>query len=143
MPRVLGALESNTSCILYGFGGIEALPERKVVLVLSSEFCDQSASQFFCSQFEFSTEECEAETGSPIICGTGTLDGILIRETITSKICAGFNIFYVLNYHSIGDFREWIDTIVEQYSDAQATIKVSAFLSLTMLTFVLKFNSSF
>lgn len=50
---------------------------------------------------------CTAQEGSPIACENGSVDGILLNEG--SCMLSGNSA--ILSYHSIAEFRDWINQV--------------------------------
>lgn len=72
--------------------------------ILDSQFCDPEFPEIFCSKFDdLSHETCNAMHASPIICGN-LISGFLIND----GNCSTENNETTLEYHSVGDFDEWI-----------------------------------
>lgn len=125
-PRTIGSLQSNsTDCNLYGWGEtVGIVPDRTQVAVYGSQYCDATSQQVFCSAFAANTTPCTARLGSPVTCGDGSaVAGFLIND----RNCTVIGNRYLAYYHSVGEFREWI----QQVSRADVATKISAALILS------------
>lgn len=109
-PRSLGSLSTSTSCNLFGWGGELLNPRRDAVMVNSSIDCDPNYPQNFCTTFDsVSHATCTALRGSPLTCGSDTIAAGFVTNDEGCSTNAGRA---VLNYHSIRDFRDWIEGVV-------------------------------
>ncbi|CRK88437.1 CLUMA_CG002228, isoform A [Clunio marinus] len=106
-PRILGGLQTNTSCNLIGWGGARVIPPSKSVNIYGQEYCKSGNPQVFCSASSNSSV-CEANLASPVICGSDdTVNGFLISESgCESK---DDNRLY---YHSVSDHADWINKVL-------------------------------
>lgn len=108
VPRSLGSLQSNSTCQLFGWGPSSiGFTRSDPVTVFGPQYCNSSLPQALCSNhptvFHYS---CDAMTGSPVTCGNETIiDGFLINNASCSTNEDGR---VSLNYHSVGQFLEWI-----------------------------------
>lgn len=100
-------------------------PQESIIPVFDAQFCDSNFSQVFCSTFASNSDlACTARLGSPITCGDdSTLAGFLI----TDRACSITGDRFMLHYHSVSDFSDWI----EKVSGAQITAEVSVMLILS------------
>jgi hypothetical protein len=138
----LSGLESNkTSCRLFGWGvSLGEAPKETAVAVYDSTFCDSNFPQVFCSTFLSRSEEaCNAREGAPITCGDEKrIDGFLL----TDEVCTINGVQFVLNYHSVREFIDWIKekSGAKEYSGAQEFFsKVSVYIFVSTLLVILKF----
>jgi hypothetical protein len=98
------------------------------VTALGPQFCGSNSTQAFCSIFDANLATCVSQLGSPLINGdvsSSSIDGFVISEGSCSRNGSRF----VLHYHSVDDFRDWI----EQVSGADSVKKVSGFLVLSAI----------
>lgn len=109
-------------------------PRYENVDIFTPAACNPNIPNAFCSNFGLSTpEQCNAILGSPVVCGNEqTVSGFVIGSNGTCLSSASFN---KLNYHSVGDFRQWI----EQVSGAQTAGPIA--LLLVLSAFVLSFKT--
>lgn len=108
-PRQLGLLEPNTNCSLFGWGGALIIPRDDPVTILSSELCDSSFPDIFCSLLDSEDDEiCTAQLGSPVMCGN-VFAGFLIND----GSCTTVDGQAFLKYQSVGEFGEWIQEVTE------------------------------
>lgn len=109
-PRSLGSLSTSESCELIGWGGDFLNPRRDAVTVNSPDSCDPNYPQNFCTNFDSNAHvTCSAKQGSPLICGSEmVLAGFVTNVNGCTTNDAGQT---VLNYHSIDDFRDWIEGV--------------------------------
>lgn len=111
---------------IFGWGGKTDNPQRDAINVYNSQFCDPSNPQAFCSVFDFNSTTCSASLGAPLVIHdleSTSIDGFLINEGSCSTNGSNF----VLNYHSVGDFEEWIKKV----SGAVTINKISFLLILS------------
>lgn len=126
IPRSLGSLKSNSSCQLFGWGPSSiGFTRGDAVTVFGSQYCNSSLPQAYCSNhptiFHYS---CNAMTGSPVTCGNEAIvDGFLINNASCSSNEDGR---VSLNFHSVGQFSEWILDPTREPSTA-VTAKISSF----------------
>lgn len=131
-PRLLGDLVTNSTCRLFGWGGAEENPISNPVDVYGSQFCNQTVPQASCSTFDSPLHlTCSALTGSPVVCIDGKVDGFIVTAEIMCTSSGESNRLY---YHSVGDFREWI----EQVSGAEMKARFSISIILSALVISLK-----
>jgi hypothetical protein len=131
-PRILRELKSDNSYSLFGWGQESDESTSRSVTVRGPQFCDENFPQIFCSSFETSNAfNCDAYLGSPLISVDEGLAGILINS---ERRCTTSGDRFVLNYISIGDFREWIDEV----SAAKTNFKMSA--AVMSVTLIIVFN---
>jgi hypothetical protein len=100
---------------------------RQVVAVYRPQLCHANLSQVFCSVIDVGSRDvCSAMLGSPVICGDGSsVSGILLNN----QACTDTGDLNVLDYHSVGEFREWI----EEVSGAEKLAKMSTLLILSAM----------
>lgn len=99
---------------------------REVVGVYSPQNCHENNTQVFCSFFDSASNEiCSVPQGSPLICGDeNAVSGFILNN------CGDIKGLNGLDYHSVGDFREWI----EQVSGAKKLDNISAiFIAIALL----------
>lgn len=124
-PRTLGSLPTNSTCNLFGWGGAAENPRRNSIFVFNSQFCDPNFPTAFCSTFDTRTHDsCSAVEGSPVVCFDSTIDGFLIDNV---QACANNNDRFFLNFHSVSEYREWIDEV----SASRVSVISSIFLILS------------
>lgn len=129
-PMPLGELVTNSTCQLFGWGGAEENPISYPVVVYGSQFCNQTVPQASCSMFDSPLHlTCSALTGSPLVCNNSRVDGFIVTEGL--RCTAESNRLY---YHSVGDFREWI----EHVSGAEIKARLSISIILSALVISLK-----
>jgi hypothetical protein len=112
-----------------GWGGSQSNNRQEAVIVHSPEFCDTNFPQVFCSGFDSRTDPtCASILGSPLTCnGDDTaVAGFLITA---DDACTINGNRYVLNYHSVVGFQEWINDV----SAAQSYAKMSIVLILSVI----------
>lgn len=127
-PRDLGHLMTNLSCKLYGFGGAEDFPKNDLVTVDGPRFCGMDPIETYCTISPPNIDTCTAKLGSPVVCNEGFIDGFIIKN-------AGCNSEeFLLSYHSVDDFREWIELV----SGAENNCKLSMILILTSVLLSVK-----
>lgn len=121
-PRSLGALPTNDTCHLLGWG--QTNTRQDAINVYSPEFCDENFPQVFCTSFDSRTDPtCTAILGSPLTCH----DHAAIGGFLLSGDCVINGNRWLLNYHSLGGFQEWIDDV----SAAKSYAKMSIFVILS------------
>lgn len=104
-----GGLSADSNCQLYGWGTALTTPRRDSVIVKDPSACDPNFTQIFCTIFDSATDaSCSAYEGSPVVCKEGSVDGILIND----RACEISGNRYMLQYHSVSEFREFIDSVV-------------------------------
>lgn len=131
-PRNLGSLQSNVTCTLYGWYGAPAIPESVSVQVFSPNFCNPAQSQAYCSVLASSSvRACNAARGSPLVCSSGSVNGILLSPTACEYDQLGRP---VLRFNSIGDSESWIKEVT---GSAEIT-KFSVILLLSAVLVTLK-----
>jgi len=109
-PRPLGTLQPRTFCQLLGWGARDVNPRQETVIILSSLLCDPIHSRLFCSIYLSAVHPiCEANAGSPVTCGGGALDGMLLNEAT----CTSLRLRNTAQYISIGHFSHWINCEIE------------------------------
>lgn len=121
-----GKLETNTTFNVFGWGGELDNPRRDPVTVLRSQFCNPQFPQAYCSIFAGNNSICSAKLGSPILKGdasSASIDGFLISE----GYCTSNGSQFILNYHSVDDFKDWI----KKTSGAESLTKLSMVLILS------------
>lgn len=128
-PRQLGALPTNETCHLLGWGQGET--RQDAINVYSPEFCDENFPQVFCTTFGSKTDgTCSAIFGSPLTCTDhSAVAGFLITGDETCPI-SGTR--FVLNYHSVGGFQEWVENEISAASYAK--MSVALILSAILIT---------
>lgn len=118
--RSLGGLITNTSCSLIGFGSITTSPVLDAVTVFQPQYCNATQTRAYCSNLaNLDVRACSAAEGSPVVCINGFIDGILLN----TFGCTADQNNIRLNYHSINDFRNWIN----ETSSAKTLANASAF----------------
>lgn len=100
-PRDLGRLVMNQTCKLYGWGGAEDFPRNDAVTVNGQSSCGMET---YCTTLSPNADTCAAKLGSPIVCNDGFIDGFVIKNS-------GCSDRFLISYHSVDDFREWIDSV--------------------------------
>lgn len=126
--RHLGGLKSNSSCRLFGWGGAREVPRRDAVEVLNSTYCDSNFPQVFCSKFaSISAFSCDANAGSPVTCDddVSTIAGFLLNN---NRSCIENGDRFVLNFHSVEPFQEWIEKVSSGDSTKFSFLIISVFL---------------
>jgi hypothetical protein len=109
-PLRLGGIRESGTCTLEEI--------NQSVMVYEPQLCDGNSTQAYCSRFRYSNLACFTLTSSPVMCGDRShLDGIVISE----GSCTIEDGSYMLYYHSIADFREWIEEV------SSGAVKVSLF----------------
>jgi hypothetical protein len=122
-PRNLGMLPTNETCHLHGWGGADLNSRQVAINVYSPEFCDINFPQVFCTTFgSIADDTCTALLGSPLTCTDH--DDIAGFVITSEETCATQGRQFVLQYHSIGGFNEWIHEV----SGAETYAKVSSIL---------------
>jgi hypothetical protein len=113
-PRRLGALPVNNAtdshfCRLVGWGNTQEASQHDVVAVYSPQFCNANLPQAFCSIIDSSSQSsCTALQGAPIVCGDSAfVSGFLLNN----RECGAAGHLATLEYHSVGEFREWIEEV--------------------------------
>ncbi|KAJ6642298.1 Granzyme M [Pseudolycoriella hygida] len=107
VPRLLGSIQPQSSCQLFGWGATDFRFTRgDNVTLYGSENCNPNFPQAFCSShssiFHYT---CAAMTGSPITCGNeSVIAGFLINNASCSESIG----HATLNYHSVSQFADWI-----------------------------------
>lgn len=131
-PRTLGSIPpSNPTCTLFGWGGAPDFPETVSVTPHGPELCYTSRSQTYCSEHVPQTRPCAALVGSPLICNNPqSVDGILIETGCVEESPGRF----LQAYHSVGEFREWIEIV----SGADLVNRISIMTLLSALVICLK-----
>lgn len=128
--RSLGKLQNNTNFSIYGWGGETAIPRRELVTVLSPQLCHSNFPQVYCTIFNASSNgsTCSSKLGSPLSKDDLNIDGFLINE----GFCSVNGTPYIMNYHSLEDYSDWI----EKASEAQAGFITSTvlFVSATLVS---------
>lgn len=120
VPRSLGSLETNRTCAVFGWGASPNHPRRDSLEIHGPQFCTPGR-QAFCTSFASSMHvTCSAMQSSPVVCNSGTIDGFVLN----TNGCSLTGDRYRLSYHSIGEYREWI----EQVSGALFSTKISIIL---------------
>lgn len=124
-PRILGGLESNKSCSLFGWRAQEEVIRWDRVDIYDSTYCDPNSPQVFCSKFASpSHTTCTANPGAPVMCDDfSIIAGILIAS---NRSCITNGDQSELNFHSIEPFIEWIEVV-----SSAVTKKISVFLILS------------
>jgi hypothetical protein len=127
-PRLLGALptenfESNFCQLVDWEGVVEENPKHHVIAVDKPQSCFSNSPQVFCSTFEDEAFEiCRAREASPVVCrNNSVISGFLLSQ---DRKCAILDGRLSIEYHSVGDFLEWI----EQVSGAEHIGKISNLL---------------
>ena len=132
--QALGSLKSNSTCSLYGWGGAPEEPFSMTLRIDSPSQCNSSLPQVFCSINVNGVDPClphsPARAGSPVLCNQGSFDGILLSSgcTIDSQNRV------ITSYHSIGDFKDWIELV----SGAESVKKLSSVIVLSAIVVGLK-----
>lgn len=103
-PMILGDIHRNSNCDFYGDSGL-----WQTVMVFGPELCDVSSPQAFCSISTITNPICAAIEASTLICEDGVLNGFSISSAFCPNQPTDHNVFY----HSVGDFKVWIRTIIE------------------------------
>lgn len=120
-PLPLRGLRGNSTCTL--------IETRQSVMIYEPDECSRNSTQAYCSRFRVSTLACFTLTSSPVMCGDRThLDGIIISEGSCTKEADT----YLLYYHSVADFREWIEEITS--GGNAAGVSVFALLSIVLIS---------
>lgn len=108
--RTLGSIPpSNPTCHLFGWGGAPHFPEFTNVRPHrpSQTFCYTNRSQTYCTEHHPQSFSCSAWVGSPLSCNPQSVDGILIETGCLEESPGRF----LQAYHSVGEFREWIESV--------------------------------
>lgn len=132
-PRELGYLMTNQTneCKLYGWGSAEDSPRSDSVTVYGPSFCGMHAMETYCTISSSNIDTCTAKLGSPIVCNDGFIDGFIIKNAGCSSDS------FLLSYHSVGDFREWIELV----SGAENNRKLSIIYLVTLALLSVKIFS--
>jgi hypothetical protein len=132
IPRTLGGLQPTvSSCRIYGWGGALLNHLNREVTVSPPSACDSNLPRIFCSSFSEQNDlTCAARLGAPLTCG----DVSIIVGFLLDDRCVQREENFVLNYHSVEDFREWIEEVVS----AAKTIQMSTLLILSAVFTVIK-----
>jgi hypothetical protein len=125
VPRAFGQLPTtdNATFPLFGSGNAQLEVEIGAVLVFPPRYCEANFPQVFCSEGILGVRECSASLGSPVT----SLDSKVVIGFLITEGCRVSNNRLVLNYHSVGDFRDWLDNV----SGAKMTAEVSFVLILS------------
>lgn len=111
-PRVPDRMVSNSSCLLYGWGGASLIPRRLPVDVFRSTLSDDGRDiSGFCSTFDMiSDPRCEVFLGSPVVCGhpNANFCGIVINK---NRECFMNDGKFALEYVHVGDYLDWIKEV--------------------------------
>lgn len=83
--------------------------------------------QLYCTLIDSSfNPSCSAILGSPITCGNEEiLDGFLLNN----RTCTSTGGIISLNYHSISDFREWIENTMQQLVPSRGSFNFVVFVA--------------
>jgi hypothetical protein len=113
VPRLIGALPTNnTDSNFYrmvGWGDGKVSSKQTVIAVNEPKLCDATKPQVYCSTFDrYTNENCKAIEGSPVI---GSNDSFVSGVLMSSGTCEWTNGRYLLEYHSVGEFEEWIKEV--------------------------------
>lgn len=133
-PRALGGFpainENGTNCILY-WG--PATSDKSNIDLYSPDQC--KAGKVFCSGVSDATDDrCSKYQGAAIVCGDATkksVDGILLNNGGCDAVIPTVPPSFRLNYHSIGDYSDWINKV----SGAE-DMKQSSLILMTAAIFV-------
>lgn len=128
-PRTLGSLTTNSTCRLFGWGGSEDNPETVEVEVFGPQYCNLNLPQAYCTDLLTPGRACQAYTGSPVVCSAQTVDGFLL-QTGCPEASPGR---YLVDYHSVAEFREWIDIVSS--ADLRSKISIIFLLSVVVISF--------
>lgn len=112
-------------------------PEEKV-LVNGPGCC--GTSQAYCTVFpDKNHDSCNSHHGAPVICDN-LFAGFLITK---STACVEVTGKTMIRYHSVGDYKKWIDYYVNNlHTDGPPTTPSSATsmkLSISLVTFLITF----
>lgn len=133
-PRNLGSLSSNQTCKLFGWGenGVE-IPRYESLRIYGPRFCNATLPRAFCTRFDLSfPDTCYAILGSPLVCGgEDNVSGFLVGS---NRDCIRHEGLVELNFHSVGDFDEWIKKV----SGAEKAAPISVLLILSAFAMTLK-----
>jgi hypothetical protein len=125
-PRAFGQFPTtdNATFPLFGRGNAQTEAEIGAVQIFPPRYCEANFPQVFCSEVATQgVRECSASLGSPV---TST-NSLLMFGFLISEGCRISGDRLVLNYHSVGDFREWLDKV----SGAKTTAEISFVLILS------------
>jgi hypothetical protein len=127
-PLNLGGFPVNTTdhfCQVVGWGNRIGVSPHEVVAVNQPQVCNSNFPQVFCSIIDIGSQQiCTALQGSPVICGNNSeVSGIVI----SFGTCGEVRNQRSLDYHSVGEFREWI----EEVSGAEKIVKGSVLVILS------------
>lgn len=83
-------------------------PNDKVFVIGPSSCFGQGGKQPFCTILDDPNDDiCKSLQGAPLLCKNNEVSGIVLGE---DRSCVKMNGGKVqLRYHSIGDFRKWLD----------------------------------
>lgn len=134
-PRSLGALQSNASCQLFGWGSHNDLTRIDEVSIVSSQLCDPNMPQIFCSIFSTNNHHsCDAILGSPVTCGD---QSIVAGFLISNSTCTQRNGQFLLNYLSVSEFQRWInDPIGDTDCGVVEQLSILVFMSAVIINFM-------
>lgn len=129
-PRTLGSITTNSTCRLYVRDGRFEDREIVEVQVYEPQYCDPSSPQAYCSELSVPSDRvCETYSGSPLVCNAQSVDGIFLqsecREISPER--------YLIVYHSVGEFSDWIESVSTIESSAVFTGKISSFFLLSAI----------
>ena len=100
---------------------------RDIVAVYRPQYCYNNLPQVFCSVIDSgSIETCTAMQGSPVVCGDRSA---VAGFVLTDRACSSLGVLNSLDFHSVGDFREWIQNV----SGADKLAKLSMLTILSTL----------
>lgn len=106
---------------MFGWRGALADPRRDAVLIQGSQSCDPEFPQALCSNFlSNALASCGAFQGATIVCDGGMVDGFLLNN----QECWVNGDIHRLNYHSVGEFLEWIESIINE-STTSTTVPIT------------------
>lgn len=124
MARSLGGLQHNTVCSLHGWGGNLADHRRDSITVYAPQFCQPNMPQAYCTSFDIT--DCSAILASPITCGN---DSIIDGFVLNNRSCAIYEGRPMLNYHSVSDFREWLENTTQQSVPYKSSINFVVYVA--------------
>jgi hypothetical protein len=129
--NITNSRPSENFCQVVGWGNFREISPHRVVAVFGSSFCNPNLPQLFCSTIDSGSEvTCSAMQGSPVICGYGTeVAGIVISP----GTCTGEIGNRRLDYHSVGEFKEWIQEVSGAESVGKVSMTITVFSAITGL----------
>lgn len=123
-----GSIPNNTlNCSLWSD------PETEINIIISPpNLCGDSAHptpNAFCSFFEaINDPACAANLGSAVICGDSHVINGLVVGTTTA--CDPKDTKFIKSYHSVGDYKDWIEKAVNSAVIAKFSTLFFAFMAL-------------